>query len=112
MSNIYELSNGTEVYSVELSFHNCGAAGTLDFTKNDIVFVSGEAPEIITGDLNNDRRVDAFDIITARKKLLSAMDDEAAKTNTDMDLNKDGCFNVADIVLLQSFVLGKINSFS
>ena len=112
MSNIAEFSSGTEVYSVELSFHNCGAAGTLDFTKNDISFGSGETPEIITGDFNNDRRVDSFDIITARKALISVMDDEAAKTNTDMDLNKDGSFNAADIVLLQSFVLGKIKSFS
>lgn len=112
MSNIDELHNDTEVYSVELSFHNCGAEGTLDFTRNDISFVSAEAPEFITGDLNNDRRVDSFDIITARKALVSISDNEAAKTNTDMDLNKDGSFNIADIVLLQSFVLGKTESFS
>ena len=112
MSNIEELTQGTEVYSVELSFHNCRSEGTLDFIKNDISFVSAEAPEIITGDLNKDRRIDSFDIITARKAIISLLDDETAKTNADMDLNKDGSFNIADIVLLQSYVLGKIKSFA
>lgn len=51
MSNTEELSQGTEVYSVEFSFHNCGAAGTLDLTRNDISFGSGEAPAAKTADL-------------------------------------------------------------
>jgi len=51
MSNIEELSNGTEVYSVELSCHNCGAAGTLDLTRNDISFGSGKAPATKMSDL-------------------------------------------------------------
>ena len=110
MSNIEELAQGTDVYSVELSFHNCGAEGTLDLTRNDISFVSAEAPGSITGDLNNDRRIDSFDIITARKAIISLLD-ETSKTDTDMDLNKDGSFNVADLVLLESYVLGKIKSF-
>ena len=51
MSNIDELPNDTEIYSVELSFHNCGAEGTLDFTRNDINLVSGEATITDTSDL-------------------------------------------------------------
>ena len=111
MSNIEELPNDTEVYSVELSFHNCTAVGTLDFTRNDIRFVSTEAPEVITGDLNGDGRIDSFDVIIARNAIISVTDSKDAKTNEKMDLNKDGCFSVADMVLLQSFVLGKTKTF-
>ena len=111
MSNIEELPNDTEVYSVELSFHNCTAVGTLDFTRNDIRFVSTEAPEVITGDLNDDGRIDSFDVIIARNAIISVTDSNDAKTNEKMDLNKDGCFSVADMVLLQSFVLGKTKTF-
>ena len=42
---------------------------------------------------------------------LELIHENIEKTNEKMDLNKDGCFSVADMVLLQSFVLGKTKTF-
>jgi len=102
--NIPELSSGATVLDIELAFHNCGAAGTIDVTKNKIDFIGRSAPEAITGDLNNDGRVDSLDIVFARKAILSKVQDEK------LDINKNGSFDIADIVLLQSYVLGKIKT--
>lgn len=111
ISQIDEFASGIEIYSVELSFHNVGAKGSVDITKNNIRFVEREAPETVKGDFNNDRRIDSFDIILARNAVLSKSEDTKNGTDEAMDLNNDGSFDVADIVLLQSFILGKIKAF-
>lgn len=101
MKNIPALSSGANILDVELAFHNCGAVGTVDVAENKISFIERSASEVITGDLNNDGRVDSLDIVLARKAILSKLQDEK------LDINKNGSFEIADIVLLQSYVLGK-----
>ncbi|SEH69209.1 hypothetical protein SAMN02910265_02160 [Ruminococcus flavefaciens] len=110
MSHIPELESGSEIFDIELAFHNCGATGDISVIKNDIRFEKREATEIIAGDFNNDKIIDAFDIVSARNAIISKLDDENAKTDGRMDLNKNGSFDIADLVLLQSFVLGKIKT--
>ncbi len=110
MSHIPELASGCEIFDIELAFHNCGATGDISVIKNDISFEKREVPEIIAGDFNNDNIIDAFDIVSARNVIISKLDDENAKSDEHMDLNKNGSFDIADLVLLQSFVLGKIKT--
>ncbi len=112
MSHIPELAKGCKIFDIELAFHNCGATGDISVTKNDIIFFEKEkVPEIIAGDFNNDKIIDSFDIVSARNALIAKLDDENAKADERMDLNKNGSFDIADLVLLQSFVLGKIKTF-
>ena len=68
-------------------------------------------PEVIAGDFNNDRIINTLDIIPARQALISVTSDENAEVKEYMDINKSGRFDVADIVMLQSFVIGKIKQF-
>ena len=112
LEHIDELASGIEIFSLEFDFHNCGAAGTVDVTKNDIRFVERNSSEIIAGDFNNDQRIDSLDVVCARNAMISGNFIEDADTAGRIDLNKDGSFNIADFVLLQSFVLGKIKNFS
>ncbi|MDD7515565.1 dockerin type I domain-containing protein [Ruminococcus flavefaciens] len=94
-----------------LTVHNCGAEGSFNVSKNDIKLVENEVPEVITGDFNNDRIINTLDIIPARHALISATSDENAEVKEYMDINKSGKFDVADIVMLQSFVIGKTKQF-
>ncbi|SHM53853.1 dockerin type I repeat-containing protein [Ruminococcus flavefaciens] len=111
ISRIADIPAENKVISVELSFHNCGALGKVDVTKNDIKLFENVIPEVIAGDFNNDRQVDSMDIVSARYAIISKLDNENAEATAQMDLNKNGNFDVADLVLLQSFVLGKIKTF-
>ena len=112
MSRIPEFPAVSKVSLIELAFHNCGALGTVDVTKNDIRFFENAVPDVIAGDFNNDNIIDSMDIVSARYAIISKLDNENAETDERMDLNKNGSFDIADLVLLQSFVLGKIKSFT
>lgn len=69
-----------------------------------------EPIEFIQGDINDDKVINAFDMAFMRKALLVPVDDEREKLAAD--INIDGEISVADAVLLQSFILGKISSFN
>ena len=68
-----------------------------------------EKIEFIPGDINDDKRVDCFDMVLMRRALVEPPTDERAALAAD--INRSGSIDVADAVLLQSFLLGKINSF-
>jgi len=72
-------------------------------TETTVVPVYGP-PVAYGGDINHDGRTDAFDIVTARQKLINRnyYDDYTS------DVNGDGKFSVADLVALEKFVLGEI----
>ncbi|WP_295078913.1 family 43 glycosylhydrolase [Ruminococcus sp.] len=80
-----------------------GVAGTV---------VNGpKASKVIPGDINGDERVDSFDMIAARKALISRkFADSSAEKAADVD--KNGAFETADLVQLQKFVLGVTKEFS
>ena len=63
-------------------------------------------PQPVAGDINLDGCIDSLDVISAKKALISS-----AEPGKNLDVNKNGTFEVADVVLLQSYVLGKITSF-
>lgn len=82
-------------------------SGKLEAQKNDIVF---DEKEKVVGDFNGDSCVDSLDIIAARKDLLS-MYYSNSSVPKNVDLDQNGKYQIADVVLLQSFVLGKIKEF-
>lgn len=75
--------------------------------------IAGEGqPEIktvILGDISFDGTVNSLDMILARKGIISGISDSDTKSAADVDRN--GVFEAADLVLIQQFVLGKIKEF-
>lgn len=69
------------------------------------------APEAIIGDVNFDNQTNSFDVLAVRKLLVKGSD--AYKDNAmdlkQADINADGKLNIADLLLLQRYVLGKIS---
>ncbi len=57
----------------------------------------------IYGDLNNDKKIDSFDVVMMRQKVLSK------DTSKELDFNYDGKVDVSDLKLLNDYVLGKIS---
>lgn len=85
-------------------------SGTVKALKNDISLETFDVPWTIVGDFNDDLRVDSFDLVAARKELLNQLADRDYYSPGYKDINHDGDFNVADIVMLQSYILGKIKT--
>ncbi len=61
------------------------------------------------GDLNRDGIINIFDVVLARHGFINGFADSTAEAATDVDC--DGRLLIADMVKLQSFVAGKIDSF-
>lgn len=70
---------------------------------------AGESKNIIIGDVNCDGVIDSFDIVMTRKGIINGFSDSASKLAADAD--QSSIVDVADLVLIQSFVLGKIQKF-
>ncbi len=61
------------------------------------------------GDLDSDNRIDVFDMIEMRKKYFEAV--MYGDYDYRADVNDDGEVNVADMVMLQKYILGEIKDF-
>ena len=84
--------------------------GTIKVQKNDIVFDTYDVPFYIQGDFNFDKVIDSLDLVNAKAKLLEWSDEDDPEIY--MDLNQDSEYTIADVVMLKSYILGKISSFS
>jgi len=60
--------------------------------------------DIIAGDANDDKRVDAFDIVLVRKYLTGA---KIAINEKNADMDGDGAVKVADLVSIANYILKK-----
>ncbi|HNZ98586.1 dockerin type I repeat-containing protein [Ruminococcus sp.] len=62
------------------------------------------------GDVNLDGSVDSFDVLSVRKMLIKGTDQygEEYKEAYYGDMNNDGKLTIADLLLLQKYVLGKV----
>ena len=69
-----------------------------------------ERIEFIPGDINDDKRVDVFDMVLMRRALIEIPTDQ--REVLAADVNGSGSIDEADAVLLQSFLLGKVKSFN
>lgn len=71
------------------------------------------APEAFIGDVNIDGQTNSFDVLAVRKLLINGpdayMDKDWTVDPKQADLNADGKLNIADLLLLQRYVLGKIS---
>lgn len=76
--------------------------------KEDITVPSGK---LLAGDFNLDMKIDSYDMMWMRKVVI---DTTLVKTNIEKsvaDVNGDGSVNIADVVTMQSYLLGKIKEF-
>ncbi|MBR6985284.1 MAG: dockerin type I repeat-containing protein [Ruminococcus sp.] len=80
----------------------------INVVKNDF---STSENKTVRGDINSDQRVNALDIVSARSLYLNR-DSLSEEEVTSVDLNMNGTFEIADVVILHSFVLGKANGFT
>ncbi|WP_164174861.1 carbohydrate binding domain-containing protein [Ruminococcus flavefaciens] len=93
--------------------------GTASFSVDEVIAAKAgtqpDAPQpinVIQGDFNGDEIVDIFDLVLARKSLVSYTSGSATDTvMTVADIDCDGEFAVNDIVMLSKFILGKVKEF-
>jgi len=69
-----------------------------------------KAVPVILGDVNGDLVIDSFDMTAARKALLADKFDDA-RLKKSFDVNRSGKCDVADLLLIQQYVLGRISEF-
>lgn len=95
-----------ETADTTTNFYIDDAIGALENKIPD----SGITPEkYIIGDLNNDGRIDIFDVVLERKAVLNAF---AGTPNTPAaDIDQDGNVGVNDLVLISKYVLCAIDKF-
>lgn len=76
--------------------------------KEEITIPSGQ---LLVGDLDLDMKIDSFDLVLMRKAVI---DPSIVKSNLHKavaDLNGDNEVNIADVVTMQNYLLGKIKEF-
>ncbi len=70
--------------------------------------VYGPPIDIFRGDINMDYAVDCFDVIAVRRMLINGADIHSDAAYF-ADVNSDGKLNIADLILIQKLVLGKVS---
>ena len=80
--------------------------------SDGVVIEGAGQPKIRTlkiGDVTFDEKINVFDIILERRILINGTEDKLTKKASDIDGN--GATEIADLVLMNDFVLGRINEF-
>lgn len=95
------------IYSVAFSVSSCDSSGSAEVKALNF---NHPAPVCIYGDMNNDGVINSLDISVMRKTVLEVFAGSSSAPNK-ADLNSDGNVTVADLLLLQRFVLGSIKDF-
>jgi hypothetical protein len=91
-----------EELSLNVEAYNCSGSAKLNsgtIKKAEVVDF------LLPGDLNGDMRVDSFDVLLFRRRLVNAGDERSVDMLADMDGN--GKVQVNDLVILSNFVLGR-----
>lgn len=101
-----------ELFKLNVSSGETVVLGTNGGEGNSANYIVFAVPQkkIIKGDINQDGRIDCFDMISARKGIAEGFDSTVKFDSAD--INNNGEYTISDIVLLQSFLLGKIKSFN
>ena len=85
------------------------SSGSLQTFVNEIEVQAAET-DVILGDVNNDRKIDVFDLCLMKQKLVSSKTTSINKTAADV--NADGVIDVKDIMEIQQFLLAERDSFT
>lgn len=99
------LENQEDVYGPPSWFETTATGTTVLETTTRLSTLYGPPPVISVrrkGDFNYDGKVDAFDVVEARK---SYFDDENS-TYLPLDVNDDGEYNIADLLLVVKSSMG------
>lgn len=65
----------------------------------------------LLGDVNLDQQIDSFDAIVLRRMLVTGEAQDFASTSYG-DINRDGKVSIADLLLLQRYLLGEIKTLN
>ena len=84
--------------------------GMGDLCIDEVIVSDAEKP--VPGDFDSDGYLTSFDLVGARRALLSHMSGSDAGINMNIaDIDGDGSFAVNDLVLLTKFLLGQVTEF-
>ncbi len=100
-----------DLRTVKLDLHICEADGRFELKRFELRYGDRNAADIIQGDFNNDGRVDSMDVITARAALVQQIDGVEFEGSEYSDININNEFDIGDVLLLQSYVIGRIKEF-
>lgn len=92
-------------------------------TQQDLITLTTTAAQILYGpvmrrdqfgDVNLDNELNIFDVVALRKMLVNGVGEEYSyeefTASNNADVNQDGVVSIADLILLQRYLLGKIDS--
>lgn len=65
---------------------------------------------ILVGDVYSDMRIDVFDLVHIRQLAINN-ENITRKDKAAADVNDDGTVNIADAVVMQNYLLGRVNEF-
>lgn len=102
----YDLNLYVETDDGSYNFYIDEAIGALPGT---VIEGAGEALKVIRGDVNCDGVIDAFDVVLARKGIIDGFSNTYYRLAADVDRN--GEYEVNDLVLIMEYVMGKIKEF-
>ena len=100
-----------KLQKVRLNLHICKAEGSFEAERFELRYQDRNAADIIKGDFNNDKRVDSMDVITARAALVQQIDGGEFEGSEYSDININNEFDIGDVLLLQSYVIGRITEW-
>lgn len=109
----YKIPDGAD----DMYFYVETESGTSDFyideaigaVKGTVIKGAGDAKKVRLGDVNCDGVVDAFDMVAARRGVINGFTSDQSRINCDVDRNGEAV--IADVVLIQEYILGKIREF-
>ena len=87
----------------------CGACLPAELAMQDTVVIIANAENAILGDLNQDQKIDGFDLALARNGYVNGFSSTEAATAADVD--QSGTVNETDLKLLQQYLLGEVTKF-
>lgn len=93
--------------------------GTANFSLDEVIAAKAgtkinvnEPVKAVQGDFDSDGAVTVFDIIAARKALLSSVNGSTGGISMSAaDVDGDGSFAINDLVVLTKFILGQVKEF-
>ena len=123
--NPSDIANAVEEGSYRIGADNNGKnnfKGSVDFVR----IFNSEAEEpaetytgiedtpqqesILVGDVYSDMRIDSFDLVKIRQFAINS-ENLSKKDKASADVNGDDVVNIADAVMMQNYLLGRINEF-